>query len=54
MPRMTITKCFVLIRPDGEIERLNSPEDYQRALELADSSPEFQIEQRDLLELLPD
>jgi hypothetical protein len=52
MPRLIITKCFVLVHPDGEIERLNSLEDMHRAFELSESAPDdYLVEQRDIVEL---
>lgn len=52
MPRMVITKAWVLIHASGEVERLNSLKAMQAAFELVESAPdEYSMEQRDILEL---
>jgi len=54
MPRLVVRKVFVLVHPDGEMERLESLEDMENALARCEQSPEeFQVEQVDLMELLP-
>ncbi|MNR62013.1 hypothetical protein D3C85_1839150 [compost metagenome] len=54
MPRLVIRKAFVLVRPDGEMERLETSEQMESALAQCQLSPdEYQIEQVDLMELQP-
>lgn len=54
MPRLVSRKVFVLVRSDGEMERLDSIEQIENALAQCDLSPdEYSVEQMDLMELLP-
>lgn len=55
MPRLTIRKCWVLVHPDGDAERLHNLDEISAALERVQAAPdEYQVEQRDLVELHPD
>jgi len=52
MPRLTISKVWVLVHDDGTEERLDTPRQFQRGCQLFQDDPDrYQLEQRDLLEL---
>lgn len=51
MPRIICRKVFVLVHPDGEKERLDTPEQLESALAL--ESEGYRVEQADLVELVP-
>lgn len=54
MPRLVVRKVFVLVHPDGEMERLDTLEDMESALARCNEAPEeYQVEQVDLMELQP-
>lgn len=53
MPRLVITKVWVLLHQDGTEERLDLPRQFEKACQLAQDEPDrYQLEQRDLMELI--
>lgn len=54
MPRLVISKVWVLVHEDGTPERLLTPRQFEKASQLAEDQPDrYRLDQRDLMELIP-
>jgi hypothetical protein len=54
MPRLVVSKAWVLVHEDGTEERLDTPRQFEKACQLFQDEPDrYQLDQRDLVELIP-